>query len=171
MICFAVLRGNQISHFFRTTKTKQEMEYSEDLSTVYSIDWDLETLLWDIGGRISHIAFGNGYTNLIIDGMILRIQSKKLIIVCYYITKVLSHFVQLVTLSCYSQGHLILCHISQHGESSKYILTTGLMIVKGINNSNSIPFLGTMIHGDPRYNDDKCFDLIKDADMDILNTT
>ena len=45
------------------------------------------------------------------------------------------------------------------------------MIIKGMNNPNSIHFPTTTIHGDHGYNDDKCFELIESADMGFLHTT
>ena len=61
--------------------------------------------------------------------------------------------------------------MNHHRESSNDILTSGLMIIKGINNPNSIHFSSTTIHGDPGYNDDECFKLIEDADMGFFNKT
>jgi len=53
--------------------------------------------------------------------------------------------------------------MNHHGELAKDILTTGLLITKGINNPNSIPFPASRIHGDRGYNNDECFELIEDA--------
>ena len=61
--------------------------------------------------------------------------------------------------------------MNHHGESSKEILTSGLMIIKGTNNPNNVHFPSTTIHGDRGYNDDECFKLIESADMGFLNTT
>ena len=62
-------------------------------------------------------------------------------------------------------------YMNHHGESAKDTLTSGLMILKGTNNTNSIHFPATMFHGDRSYNDDECFELIKSADTGFLNTT
>ena len=61
--------------------------------------------------------------------------------------------------------------MNHHGELAKDILTSGLMVIKGISNPNCIHFPATMIHGDRGYNDDECVELIKSADMGFLNTT
>jgi hypothetical protein len=63
------------------------------------------------------------------------------------------------------------CHMNHHGESSMDILTSGLMIIKGINDPNSSQFPRMTIHGDCGYNNDEYFELIEDADMGFLNTT
>ena len=61
--------------------------------------------------------------------------------------------------------------MNHHGESAKDILTSGLMIIRGINNPNNMHFPTTTIHGDQGYNNDECFDQIESADMGFLNTT
>lgn len=61
--------------------------------------------------------------------------------------------------------------MNHHGESPKDILTSGLVIIKGINNPNGIHFPSTTIHGDHGYNDEECVQLIEDTDMGFLNTT
>jgi hypothetical protein len=45
------------------------------------------------------------------------------------------------------------------------------MITKGIHNPDITHFPGTTIHGYRGYNNDKCFSLIEDSNMDLLNTT
>ena len=70
-----------------------------------------------------------------------------------------------------STGLSLSCHMNHHSESAKDIFTSGLMIIKGTNNPNSIHFPATTIHGDCGYNDDEYFELIESADMGFLNTT
>ena len=129
----------------------------------------MEKLFRDLGGKPSHIGFVDVYTNLIIDDKKLRMRSTKASPsslpmhqrpksfgpVGNYINSILT-------------GMLLSCHMNQHGKSAKDILTAGLMIIKGINNPNSIHFPAMTIHGDRGY-DDECFDLIEDADMGFLH--
>ena len=44
-------------------------------SPIYGIDRELKKLFREMGGRASHIAFRDGYTNLIIDDKKLRMES------------------------------------------------------------------------------------------------
>lgn len=60
--------------------------------------------------------------------------------------------------------------MNHHRESHRDFATSILMIIKEINNLNSLHFPGTTSHGDHGYNDD-IFYLIEDADMGFPNTT
>jgi hypothetical protein len=147
-----------------------DMEGGVYWSPIYGIDRELEKLFRDVGGRTSHIAFIDGYTDLIIDEQ-LRMRS----------TKANQHSLSRM-MSAKSFGPVgncinsiarcisLSCHMNHHGESSKDIITSGLMIIQGINNPNSLNFPMTTIHGDRGYNDDECFHLIEGASMGFLNT-
>jgi hypothetical protein len=140
-------------------------------SPIYGIDRELEKLFRDVGGRTSHIAFVDGYTDLIIDDEKLRMRS----------TKANQHSLSRMMsaksfgpvgncINSIATGISLSCHMNHHGESSKDIITSGLMIIQGINNPNSLHFPMTTIHGDRGYNDDECFHLIEGASMGFLNT-
>jgi hypothetical protein len=120
----------------------------------------------DVGGRTSSIAFIEGYSNLIIDDEKLRLRSVKANDRSLSRHKSAKAFGPVGNcVNSIATGISLSCHMSHHGESSKDILTSSLMIIKGINNPNSVHFPGTVIHGDRGYNDDECFSLIEDADM------
>ncbi len=141
-------------------------------SPIYGIDRELEKLFRDVGGRTSQIAFIDGYTDLIIDDEKLRMHS----------TKANQHSLSRMMsaksfgpvgncINSISTGISLSCHMNHHGESSKDIITSGLMIIQGINNPNSLNFPMTTIHSDRGYNDDECYHLIEGASMGFLNTT
>jgi len=139
---------------------------------VYGFDRELEKMFRDVGGRTSSIAFVEGYSNLIIDDEKLHLRSVKANDRSLSRHKSAKAFGPVGNcVNSIATGISLSCHMSHHGESSKDILTSSLMIIKGINNPNSVHFPGTIIHGDRGYNDDECFSLIEDADMGFLNTT
>jgi hypothetical protein len=140
-------------------------------SPIYGVDQELEKLFHDVDGQTSHIAFVDGYTNLIIDNEKLRIHSTKANSSSLSRHKSAKSFGPVG--NCINSiliGISLSCHMNHQGKSSTEILTLGLMIIKGINNPNSIHFPATTVHGDCGYNNDECFQLIKDQDMGFLNT-
>jgi hypothetical protein len=139
---------------------------------VFGIDRELEKLFRDVGGRTAHICFVDGYTNLIIDDEKLRMCSSKTNHSSLSRHKSPKSFGPVGNcINAISTGISLSCHMNHHGESSKEILTSGLMIIKGTNNPNKLSFPTTTIHGDRGYNDDECFELIERSDMGFLNTT
>jgi hypothetical protein len=50
-------------------------------------------------------------------------------------------------------------------------LTSGLLIIKGINNPTQLKLGGGILFGDRGYNDDECIHLIEEQDIEFLNTT
>jgi hypothetical protein len=112
----------------------------------------LEKLFHDVGGRTSHIAFVDGYTNLIIDDEKFRMRSTKANSSSLSRHKSAKSFGPVGNcINSILTGISLPCHMNHHGASAKDILTSGLMIIKGIKNPNSSHFPATTIHGDHGY--------------------
>ncbi len=157
-----------------TTPTNHTEDLEEGVfwTPVYSIDHELKKLFRDVGGWTWHIAFVKGYTDLIIDDEKLRLRPTKANQASLSRMKSAKSFGPVGNcINSIATGISMSCHMNHHGESSKDILTSGLMIIQGINNPNSLHFPMTTIQGDPGYNDDKCFQLLEDANMGFLNST
>ena len=103
---------------------------------VFGIVRELEKLFRDVGGRTSNICIVDGYTNLMVDDEKLRMHSVKAA------HSSLSRHVD-NCINSIMTGMSLSCHMNHHGESAKDILTSGLMIIQGINNPNSLHFPST----------------------------
>ena len=144
-----LLRSFEGQNDTTASKRNQDSEDGVFWTPIYGIDRELEKLFRDVGGRTSHIAFINGYTDLIIDDEKLRMRSTKANESSLSRMKSAKSFGPVGNcIHSIATGISMSCHMNHHGESSKDILTSGLMIIQGINNPNSLSFPVTTIHGD-----------------------
>ena len=118
------------------------------LRPIYSIDRELEKLFHDVGGQTSHIAFIDGFANLIIDDDKLGMLSTKASHNSHSKHNISKSFGPVGNcINSVSTGILLPCHMKHHVKSSKDILTSSIMIIHGINNPNNLHFPATTIHG------------------------
>ena len=111
---------------------------------MYGIDRELEKRSRDVGGRTSNIGFVDGYTNLIIDDEKMRMRSTKANNSSLSRHKSQKSFGPVGNcINSILTGMVRSCDMNHHGESAKDILTARLMLIKGINNPNSIHFPAT----------------------------